>query len=87
MDFLLQYYGMDWASMILGFAGAWMITEKNAAGFLFSIVSVVLALMTALMANQYGFIVANVISIIIAARGYYKWVCAERVPTPLKTTI
>ena len=87
MDFLFQYYGLDWASMILGFTGAWMITEKNANGFLFSILSVIFALMTALMANQYGFIVANVISMVIAGRGYYKWMMSERKPAIIHSEI
>jgi nicotinamide riboside transporter PnuC len=73
MEILLQYYGLDWLSMILGFTGAWMITEKRPIGFLFTILSVLFALATALMANQYGFVIANIISIGIAGRGYYKW--------------
>lgn len=67
------YYGADWASMLFGFCGAWMITNKNKWGFALLIVSLFLAMATAVIAGQYGFIVANIINVGIAVRGFYKW--------------
>ena len=73
MDIFLQYYGLDWLSMVMGFAGAWLVTEKNKYGFILTIISVTLALIVALMAQQFGFVFANVITIGIATRGFMKW--------------
>ena len=73
IDSFSVYYGADWASMIFGFCGAWMITNKNKWGFVLLIVSLCLAMATAVIADQYGFIVANIINIAIALRGFYKW--------------
>lgn len=71
------YYGLDWASMLLGFYGTWLVTEKNRMGFLFLIVSVSLAAITAIIANQFGFVAANMINAFIAVRGYIKWKTIE----------
>lgn len=71
------YYGLDWLSMLLGFYGTWLITEQNRKGFLFLIVSVILAAITAIIANQFGFIVANMINACIATRGFFKWKTIE----------
>lgn len=70
---LQTYYGMDWLSMLLGFYGTWLITERRKAGFLFLISSVFLASIVAVIASQYGFVVANIINASIALRGYRKW--------------
>lgn len=71
------YYGLDWLSMFLGFYGTWLITEQNRIGFLFLVVSVFLAGITAIIAGQFGFIVANIINAFIAIRGYFKWKTIE----------
>jgi len=71
------YYGLDWLSMLLGFYGTWLVTEQNRTGFLFLIVSVILAAITAIIASQFGFIVANIINACIAMRGFFKWKSIE----------
>lgn len=73
IDSFFIYYGADWASMITGFAAAWMITSKNRWGFVLMIISLILAVVTAVIAHQYGFIVANIINIGIAIRGWVLW--------------
>lgn len=78
MDFLFQYYGLDWLSMMCGFAGAWLITEKKKVGFIFTLGSLFLAFVTALLAQQYGFVTANIISAGIAVRGFHKWTKEEQ---------
>lgn len=70
---LQTYYGADWASMLTGFAAAWMITNKNKTGFVLMVFSMILAAATAVIAGQYGFIAANIINIAIAVRGYINW--------------
>jgi hypothetical protein len=67
------YYGLDWASMMLGFVGLYLITEKRRIGFVFAFFGFVAAVATALIAHQYGFIAANLISLGLMIRGYLKW--------------
>ena len=86
MDVLLQYYGLDWLSMLSGFLGAWLITERKRTGFLFMIASVLMALATALMAEQYGFVVANMINIMISIRGFIKWRAEEQMEQGLSAS-
>jgi len=67
------YYGLDWISMGLGFLGLYLVTEKKRIGFLFSIGGFLAAIIVALIAQQYGFIVANTITTMIAIRGLLLW--------------
>jgi hypothetical protein len=67
------YFGLDWASMLFGFWGAWLIGNKNPLGFLLTSIAVLLASLTALIAAQYGFLVANAISLAIAWRNWRLW--------------
>ena len=67
------YYGLDWASMILGFAGGWIVGNRDPRGFLLLAGSIGLAFFTALIAAQYGFLVANTINLGIALRNWVKW--------------
>ena len=78
MESFARYYGMDWLAMAFGFTGAWMITNKNKTGFIYTLVSLCFALMTALIAGQYGFVFANLISMGIAIRGFIHWRSDER---------
>ena len=78
------YYGLDWISMILGFFGAWIVGNKNPKGFIIVICSVILAMITAIIAEQYGFIVANTVSIFIATRNYRLWVKEGEHHAPLE---
>ncbi len=68
-----MYYGLDWLSMLIGFAGGWLVTSHNRWGFLLVILSTLFAAVTAVMASQYGFILANIINILIATRGFVAW--------------
>lgn len=70
---LSTYYGADWLAMLFGFAGAWLVTNKNKYGFLLTIVSLVFAITTAVIAEQFGFIMANTINMAIAVRGFVHW--------------
>ena len=67
------YYGADWASMLFGFLGAFLIAKHKRLGFVFLIISMSFAIITAVIANQYGFIFANLINIAIAVYGFYNW--------------
>lgn len=80
-----RYYGMDWLAMIFGFTGAWMITNKNKTGFILTLISLCFALMTALIAEQFGFVFANLISMGIAIRGFIHWRSEEQSQNSFKS--
>lgn len=70
---LFSYYGLDWASSIIGLLGLYLVSEKRRLGFLFTAASVILAAVVAVMAAQYGFLIANSATLLLAIRGYLKW--------------
>lgn len=73
MEFLTAYYGLDWLSAAVGLIGLYFVTEQKALGFLLTALSVLLAATVAVMAGQYGFLVANAATLIIVTRGFLKW--------------
>ncbi len=73
MEFLTTYYGLDWFSAITGLVGLYLVTEKNRIGFVLTAFSVVLAATVAIMAGQYGFLLANAITLVLTLRGFYRW--------------
>lgn len=77
MDTILQgfstYYGLDWMSMALGVYGWYLITNRNAAGFASNFCASLCSVVVAVMSGQYGFVVANLIFMGIAIRGYWAW--------------
>jgi len=75
---LFNYYGLDWLSMLFGFYGLWLLGKKRKVSFIFTAIGMVLALAVALIANQYGFMVANSIMIFIALRNYRLWYLEEK---------
>lgn len=88
MEYLFSYYGLDWLSSVIGLIGLHLVTEQRPVGFVLSAVAVLLAGSVAIMAGQYGFLLANLASFTISVRGFYKWryayapvAAAELVPT------
>ena len=85
LDYALNYYGIDWGALLFGLMGCYFITRKNRTGFIFSTLGCICGLIVAFMSGQYGFIVYNIILIVMMARGYRAWngkndiveVCAE----------
>ena len=72
-DSFATYYGLDWLSMITGFIGAYLLGNKDKRSFIFSIISLLAAITTAVWASLYGFVFANLIGIGFALRNYYLW--------------
>ena len=68
-----RYYGLDYVSFILGVSGTILLTKKNEFGFLFTASSVVLASIVAVIAQQYGFLIANSVSFVLLIRGFLVW--------------
>lgn len=79
LDTLLQYYGLDWATLGLGLVGCYLTSNRRREGFLFSILGCMCGFSVALISDQYGFIVYNAILILMMARGYTGWAHKERV--------
>lgn len=75
---LFNYYGLDWLSMLLGFYGMWLLGKKRKVGFVFTAFGMVSALSVALLAQQYGFIFANIVMMILSARNYIMWRAEEK---------
>ena len=73
MELFATYYGLDWLSSVLGLLGLYLVTEKRSVGFVLTALSVILAAAVAVMAEQYGFLLANTATLVLAVRGYYKW--------------
>lgn len=78
---LTMYYGLDWASMLLGFAGLYLLANRKRVGFAFTIAGCLLGVFVSLIASQYGFIFGNVINIGLAVMGLVKW--RESAPLPV----
>lgn len=75
---LFDYYGLDWAALVLGLMGCYFITHQRRQGFLFSIVGCVCGLAVAALSNQYGFIIYNIVLIVMMTRGYAFWSSKEQ---------
>lgn len=78
---LTMYYGLDWASMVLGFIGMYLLAHHRRMGFAFTIGACLLASFAAIIASQYGFIFANFVNIGLAGMGLIKW--RESAPDPV----
>ena len=67
------YYGLDWGALCFGIFGCYFITCKNPYGFILSILGCCCGFAVAVISNQYGFIVYNIILIAMMARGFIDW--------------
>lgn len=65
--------------MLLGFLGMWLLGKRHKVGFIFTGLGMISALIVALLASQYGFMVANFIMIILSARNYILWKVEENI--------
>ena len=72
-DGLGKCYGLDWATMFLGIMGAYFLSKKDRRGIIFNFVSCCVAFPLAIICNQYGLILYNIIFAIIMIRAYCKW--------------
>lgn len=77
MDLILHslqlYYGLDWMALAAGVSGTWLLTRKNAFGFVLSGLACCCGLGIAALSMQYGFIVYNVILLTLMAKGFKDW--------------
>lgn len=68
-----MYYGLDWGALCFGLIGCYLVTNKNRFGFLFSMCGCMCGFGVALVSQQYGFIVYNIILISLQTRGFVLW--------------
>jgi nicotinamide riboside transporter PnuC len=73
LELFTAYYGLDWLASLSGLLGLYLITEKKPVGFLITAASVIVAAGVSLWADQYGFLVSNIVTFALALRGYLSW--------------
>ena len=73
MELFTAYYGLDWLASIVGLLGLYLITEKKPVGFLLTATSVIVASGVSVAADQYGFLISNLVTFFLAVRGYAQW--------------
>lgn len=87
LDDLLQsfttYYGLDWGAMLLGMIGYFLVTNRNRLGFLLSMCGCLCGFGVAMISDQYGFIVYNLILISMQTRGFVLW-GQKAAPVPVR---
>lgn len=65
-----DYYGLDWATLILGVTASFLITGGHLrVGFALNVVACVAAFCVATMSHQTGFIVYNTLLALLNMRG------------------
>lgn len=73
LDMFLQYYGFDWLSLLFGLSGTYLLGNSSKTGFVLGGISVVMALGVSLMIGSVPFMISNLLSLALFARGFYKW--------------
>lgn len=73
LDSFHTYYGLDWGALCFGLIGCYLVTSRNRIGFLFSMCGCLCGFGVAMVSQQYGFIVYNIILISMQTRGFILW--------------
>ncbi len=73
MEHLLNYYGLDWAVLVFGMIGSFLIGNMRREGFICSICACSCGLCVAIISGQYGFVVYNIILVSLSTRNYLRW--------------
>lgn len=68
-----QYYGLDWISMLLGFAGTYALGNQSRGGFVLIAFGTVCAMGVAIFIGSIPFLIANITTILLNMRAYQKW--------------
>lgn len=73
MDFLSNYYGIDWLATVLGVLTAYLLGRKQKIGFIIGTLGGLSWLAFGIIAESSATIVANVIFIFLYIKGYIYW--------------
>lgn len=65
-----RYYGLDWLTMLLGLTGMYLITSQNKFGYALNGLACVCGMSVAAMSGQAGFVVYNMIFIVLMLKGF-----------------
>lgn len=80
VESLAKYYGLDWLALAAGVLGMYLLTQKSRWGFLLSGVSAISGFAVALISLQFGYVVYNVLLIVLMIKGFHEW---GRQPQPV----
>ena len=70
---MLEYYGSDWAAMVLSVASIWMLGSRQRSGFIVMVIGNTAWTVYGLLVMNLPVIISNVIFAALNLRGYYKW--------------
>lgn len=70
---LSKTYGLDWLTMFFGILGGYFMARKEARGILLNLIACTTSFSLALICDQYGFIIYNLIFATIMIRAYMSW--------------
>lgn len=69
----LQYYGIDWAAMVMTFIAIWLIGDKNRAGFYIMICGNSCWIALGIMTGSMALVIANLSFIMLNIRAILHW--------------
>ena len=71
---LFNYYGLDWAAMLLSVLAMVLIGNKNKYGFIsFVVANLTWILVGAIMMESWGIVIGNITFLVTNLRGFLKW--------------
>lgn len=73
LDFVTNYYGVDWLAMVLAFIAVYLLGNKKRSGFLVGMFACVFWCIFAYMAESLADILANGIVLLLYYKGYKYW--------------
>jgi hypothetical protein len=73
LDSLTQYYGLDWAAILLSFFSLNALKNKQVIGFVYGALGCMCALILSILIGSIPMIVANIIFVVMQCRGYLAW--------------
>lgn len=68
-----QFYGTDWAAMLLTFVFLYLVGNQQRAGFLFGAAASVCWLIFGVIVGSIASPIANIVFIVLNVRAYCKW--------------
>jgi hypothetical protein len=74
MDFLFNYYGLDWLAMIFSLIAIYYVGNRKRSGFLFFVTANALwIILGVLLLQSYGIVIGNTVFLIMNVRGFIHW--------------
>lgn len=73
MEYIVKFYGTDWAAMVLTFLSLHFLGSKSVWGFVFGILACISWIGFGILAGSIASPIANLIFILLNVRGIIKW--------------